>query len=91
MVTGEELFLPCFILFNQRASGFSIPEEWLALGLIEGEQYPCPGLAFIPKEDSKPRKGGNDDIIQMLNNLYEVGKRVQDITRTYLLHILTVM
>ncbi|CAG5057881.1 unnamed protein product [Parnassius apollo] len=45
------------------------PEEWLSLGNIEGEQYPCPGLAFIPKEDGSNR--GSGDVIQMLNNLYE--------------------
>lgn len=49
-----------------------IPEEWLSLGNIEGEQYPCPGLAFIPKDENKPKKGSNGDYIQELNNLYEV-------------------
>lgn len=47
-----------------------IPEEWLALGDIEGERYPCPGLAFIPKEEGANRPPG--DTIQLLNNLYEV-------------------
>ncbi|XP_045539469.1 dynein axonemal heavy chain 1 [Papilio machaon] len=46
-----------------------VPEEWLALGNIEGELYPCPGLAFLPKEEGANR--GPGDIIQMLNNLYE--------------------
>ncbi|XP_049878805.1 dynein axonemal heavy chain 1-like [Pectinophora gossypiella] len=47
-----------------------IPEEWLNLGLIEGEQYPCPALVFVPKETNKTFKV-SADIIQMLNNLYE--------------------
>ncbi|KOB77796.1 putative dynein, axonemal, heavy polypeptide 1, partial [Operophtera brumata] len=38
---------------------------------IKGEQYPCPGLAFIPKGEGKPSKGGSGDFIQTLNNLYE--------------------
>lgn len=51
-----------------------IPEEWLNLGFIEGEQYPCPGLAFIPKQDGKSTKPSTD-LIQMLNNLYEVNMK----------------
>lgn len=50
---------------------FSVPDEWMSLGMIEGEQHPCPGLAFIPKDDSKPTKHGSD-LIQALNGLYEV-------------------
>ncbi|XP_052749829.1 dynein axonemal heavy chain 1-like isoform X2 [Galleria mellonella] len=38
--------------------------------MIKGEQYPCPGLAFIPKEDGKASKSSGD-VLQMLNNLYE--------------------
>ena len=54
---------------------FSIPEEWMALGMIDGEQYPCPGVAYIPKDDTKlggiAKNFGN--VIQTLNGLYEVG------------------
>ncbi|CAH2055603.1 unnamed protein product, partial [Iphiclides podalirius] len=46
-----------------------IPEEWLALGDIDGERHPCPGLAFVPKEEGSNRPVV--DVIQMLNNLYE--------------------
>lgn len=47
-----------------------IPEEWMNLGLIDGEQYPCPGLAFIPKLEGKSKVGG--DIMNVLNGVYEV-------------------
>ncbi|CAH2223997.1 jg26548, partial [Pararge aegeria aegeria] len=47
-----------------------IPEEWLNLGFIEGEQYPCPGLAFIPRVEGKATKPYSD-LLQMLNNSYE--------------------
>ncbi|XP_045521817.1 dynein axonemal heavy chain 1-like [Pieris brassicae] len=56
-------------IFDNTDYDCRIPEEWLSLGLIEGEQYPCPGLAFLPKEDGKSSKSG--DIFQMLNNLYD--------------------
>ncbi|CAG9564862.1 unnamed protein product [Danaus chrysippus] len=57
-------------LFDNTDFDCRIPEEWLSLGFIEGEQYPCPGLAFIPKQDGKPHKPSSD-LLQMLNNLYE--------------------
>ncbi|XP_050357868.1 dynein axonemal heavy chain 1-like [Nymphalis io] len=57
-------------LFDNTEFDCRIPEEWLSLGNIEGEQYPCPGLAFIPKQDGKSNKPATD-IIQILNNLYE--------------------
>ncbi|CAH0718440.1 unnamed protein product, partial [Brenthis ino] len=57
-------------LFDNTEYDCRIPEEWLNLGLIEGEQYPCPGLAFIPKQDGKSTKPSTD-LIQILNNLYE--------------------
>ncbi|XP_028156948.1 dynein heavy chain 1, axonemal-like [Ostrinia furnacalis] len=57
-------------IFDNTDFDCRIPEEWLSLGMIEGEQYPCPGLAFIPKEEGKAAKGAGDTI-QMLNNLYE--------------------
>ncbi|XP_075982332.1 dynein axonemal heavy chain 1-like [Anticarsia gemmatalis] len=56
-------------IFDNTDFDCRIPEEWLSLGMIEGEQHPCPGLAFIPKFDCKPKFNG--DIIQNLNNLYE--------------------
>lgn len=39
--------------------------------MIEGEQYPCPGLAFIPKADAKSTRM-NTDLMRTLNNMYEV-------------------
>ncbi|XP_022823491.1 dynein heavy chain 1, axonemal-like [Spodoptera litura] len=42
----------------------------MSLGMIEGEQYPCPGLAFIPKADTKSAKN-SADLMQTLNTLYE--------------------
>ncbi|XP_037871312.1 dynein axonemal heavy chain 1 isoform X2 [Bombyx mori] len=57
-------------IFDNTDFDCRIPSEWLSLGLIEGEQYPCPGLAFIPKDDAKPTKG-NVDLIQTFNSLYE--------------------
>ncbi|XP_060806154.1 dynein axonemal heavy chain 1-like [Amyelois transitella] len=56
-------------IFDNTDFDCRIPEEWLSLGMIEGEQYPCPGLAFIPKEQSKAAK--SSDAIQMYNSLYE--------------------
>lgn len=52
---------------------FSIPDEWLSLGMIEGELHPCPGLAFIPKNELKSMSG---DYIHQLNNFYEVSRSV---------------
>ncbi|XP_063895398.1 dynein axonemal heavy chain 1 [Helicoverpa armigera] len=57
-------------IFDNTDFDCRIPDEWMSLGMIDGEQYPCPGLAFIPKDDSKPSKS-NGDVIQNLNNLYE--------------------
>lgn len=51
---------------------FRIPEEWLNLGLIEGELFPCPGLGFLPKPEEKRSKAQMADPIQILNHLYEV-------------------
>lgn len=57
-----------FVYFLNR-----IPEEWLALGMIEGELYPCPALAYIPKLDKKSKNSsGTGNIINDLNNLYDV-------------------
>ncbi|XP_052743009.1 dynein axonemal heavy chain 1-like [Bicyclus anynana] len=47
-----------------------IPEEWLSLGYIDGEQHPCPALAFIPRLEGKAIKPYSD-MIQMINNMYE--------------------
>ncbi|KAJ8728552.1 hypothetical protein PYW07_006248 [Mythimna separata] len=57
-------------IFDNTDFDCRIPEEWMSLGMIEGEQYPCPGVAYIPKDDSKPVKQ-NGEIIQNLNGLYE--------------------
>ncbi|XP_073954769.1 sterile affecting ciliogenesis [Choristoneura fumiferana] len=56
-------------LFDNTDFDCRIPEEWMNLGLIEGEQYPCPGLAFIPKLEGKSKGGG--DIMNVLNGMYE--------------------
>ncbi|KAI8440701.1 hypothetical protein MSG28_009052 [Choristoneura fumiferana] len=52
-------------LFDNTDFDCRIPEEWMNLGLIEGEQYPCPGLAFIPKLEGKSKGGG--DIMNWTN------------------------
>ncbi|CAH0397622.1 unnamed protein product [Chilo suppressalis] len=57
-------------IFDNTDFDCRIPEEWLSLGVIEGEQYPCPGLAFLPKDESKTAKT-TGDTLQILNNLYE--------------------
>ncbi|KAG7304692.1 hypothetical protein JYU34_010038 [Plutella xylostella] len=47
------------------------PEEWMGLGLIEGEQHPCPGLAYIPRDETKTKKIYGGDKIQIFNNIYD--------------------
>ncbi|XP_041969812.1 dynein axonemal heavy chain 1-like [Aricia agestis] len=56
-------------IFDNTDFDCRIPEEWLGLGVIEGEQYPCPGVAFLPRLKEKAVPAG--DVIQILNNLYE--------------------
>ncbi|KAH9632515.1 hypothetical protein HF086_015400 [Spodoptera exigua] len=58
-------------IFDNTDFDCRIPDEWMTLGNIDGEHYPCPGLAFIPKADSKSSKNYSD-LIQTLNSLYEV-------------------
>ncbi|XP_050552039.1 dynein axonemal heavy chain 1 isoform X2 [Spodoptera frugiperda] len=57
-------------IFDNTDFDCRIPEEWMSLGMIEGEQYPCPGLAFIPKADAKSTRM-NTDLMRTLNNMYE--------------------
>ncbi|CAG9128677.1 unnamed protein product [Plutella xylostella] len=47
------------------------PEEWMGLGLIDGEQHPCPGLAYIPRDETKTKKIYGGDKIQIFNNIYD--------------------
>ncbi|XP_063366022.1 dynein axonemal heavy chain 1-like [Cydia amplana] len=56
-------------IFDNTDFDCRIPDEWLALGMIEGEQHPCPALAFIPKLDGKTKTTG--DLIHVLNNIYD--------------------
>ncbi|CAB3221174.1 unnamed protein product [Arctia plantaginis] len=55
-------------IFDNTDFDCRVPEEWMSLGLIDGEQHPCPGLALIPKVDARPMNG---DLFHYLNNLYE--------------------
>ncbi|CAB3241783.1 unnamed protein product [Arctia plantaginis] len=55
-------------IFDNTDFDCRVPDEWMSLGMIEGELHPCPGLAFIPKSELRCMSG---DYIHQLNNFYE--------------------
>lgn len=45
-----------------------LPDDWLNLGVLEGERHPIPGLAFLPNEANETYE---TTTAQLSNNLYK--------------------
>ncbi|GBP84500.1 Dynein heavy chain 1, axonemal [Eumeta japonica] len=41
------------------------------LGLVEGEHYPCPGLAFLPRDEDRSQRVPTSNPVALLNKLYK--------------------